>query len=109
DQIIRSNLNSEADMNLITRGVSNDRVMLINGITLMALGLSLFILDSWSNLFVRSIVGLFWGTFFLILNGPSFIRSLRSLRQANDKQRRIKRNASTSEPLSRYRSGAAVR
>lgn len=62
---------------------------LINAITLIALGLSMLILDSWSNLFVQVFVGLFWGSFLLILNGPGFVRNVRVLQRANAKQRSI--------------------
>ena len=68
-----------------------DRTLLISGITLIALGLSVFMLDSWSNLFVRAFVGLFWGSFFLILNGPGLVQTFRNLIRANAKQRRINR------------------
>lgn len=70
---------------------------LVNAVTLIALGLSMLILDSWSNLFVRVFVGLFWGSFLIILNGPGFVRNMRVLQRANAKQRRINHSLATSE------------
>jgi hypothetical protein len=70
---------------------------LINAVTLIALGLSILILDSWSNLFVRVFVGLFWGSFVLILNGPGLARTMRALQRANAKRRRINHNLATYE------------
>ena len=67
-------------------GSRGDRV-LVNGITLLALGLSILFLNSWDNLFVRASIGLFWGTFFLILNGPGVLRTFRSLAKKNDTRR----------------------
>ena len=75
---------------------------LINAITLIALGLSMLILDSWSNLFVRVFVGLFWGSFLLILNGPGFVRNMRVLQRANAKQRRISHLAAYERRSSSY-------
>ena len=72
----------------IQPGLAADRRMLINGLTLMALGLSLLFLNSSDSLFVRASVGLFWGTFFLILNWSSLVQAFRGLRQKNDRQRR---------------------
>ena len=72
-----------------------DNQSLISAITLIALGLSILLLDSWSNLFVRVFVGLFWGSFLLILNGPGLIRSVRVLPGANAKQRRIEHGLGT--------------
>src|SRR6185503_12099947 len=74
-----------------------DNRNLINAVTLIALGLSILILDSWSNLFVRVFVGLFWGSFLLILNGPGFVRTMRVLQRANAKQRRIDHGLATYE------------
>lgn len=68
-------------------GSPANRRILIDGITLIALGLSVLFLNSWDNLFVRTTVGLFWGTFFLILNWSSLVQALRSLRQSNDLHR----------------------
>jgi len=65
-----------------------DRRILTNGLTLVALGLSILFLNSWDTLFVRTAIGLFWGTFFLISNWSGFVRTLQSLRQKNDAQRR---------------------
>jgi tetrahydromethanopterin S-methyltransferase subunit E len=72
-----------------------DRRMLTNGLTLIALGLSILFLNSWDSLFVRASVGLFWGTFFLILNGPDAVRVLQRVRQKNDRQRRSDYGSST--------------
>ena len=65
-----------------------DRKVLINGLTLIALGISIFALDSWGNLFVRLFVGLFWTSFLLFLNGPSLVRALRALK-TNGRRGRI--------------------
>ena len=67
---------------------SPDRKLLTNGLTLVALGLSILFLNSWDNLVVKTSVGLFWGTFFIILNGPDALRTFRRLRNNNDTQRR---------------------
>jgi tetrahydromethanopterin S-methyltransferase subunit E len=67
---------------------SSDRGMLVNGLTLVALGLSILFLNSWDNLVVRTTVGLFWGTFLLIINGPSVVKALRALAKKNDRNRR---------------------
>jgi hypothetical protein len=61
-----------------------DRTILINSITLIALGLSILFLNSWDNLFVRASVGVFWGAFLVILNGPDAVRTFRSLTKKND-------------------------
>jgi hypothetical protein len=68
-------------------GSSADRKILVDGLTLMALGLSVLFLNSWDSLFVRTSVGLFWGTFFVILNWSSLVQAYRGLRQNNDRQR----------------------
>ena len=65
-----------------------DRGLLVNGLTLVALGLSILFLNSWDNLVVRTTVGLFWATFLLIINGPSVVKALRALAKKNDKDRR---------------------
>jgi hypothetical protein len=67
---------------------SADRGLLINGLTLIALGLSILFLNSWDTLVVRTTVGLFWGTFLLIINGPSVVKALRTLLNKNDTDRR---------------------
>jgi hypothetical protein len=67
---------------------SPNRKLLTRGLTLIALGLSILFLNSWDTLVVRTSVGLFWGAFFLILNGPDALRTLRQLKQKNDTQRR---------------------
>ena len=64
----------------IRRTANSDRTVLINGLTLIALGISIFTLDTWGNLFVRLFVGLFWTSFLLFLNGPSLVRALRALK-----------------------------
>jgi uncharacterized protein (DUF58 family) len=66
-----------------------DRKVLINGMTLIALGLSIFALDTWGNLFVRLFVGLFWTSFLLFLNGPGLVRAMRTLK-TNGRRSRIK-------------------
>ena len=66
-----------------------DRRVLINGLTLIALGISILVLDTWGNLFVRLFVGLFWTSFLLFLNGPGLVRALRTLK-TNGRRRRIK-------------------
>lgn len=67
---------------------SADRGVLINGLTLIALGLSILFLNSWDTLVVRTTVGLFWVTFLLILNGPAAVKALRALAKKNDTRRR---------------------
>jgi tetrahydromethanopterin S-methyltransferase subunit E len=67
---------------------SSDRKLLVNGLTLLALGLSILFLNSWDTLVVRTTVGLFWGTFVLILNGPGAIRLIRGLNKKHDTDRR---------------------
>jgi hypothetical protein len=74
--------------NTIQPGSSADRRMLTNGLTLIALGVSVLFLNSWNGLFVRTSVGLFWGTFFLILNWSSLVQAFRALRHKDDRQRR---------------------
>ena len=76
-------------MSLLKPISSADRSVLINAVTLIALGVSIFVLDSWGNLFVRVFVGLFWVAFMLVLNGPSFVRSLRTLKRFDARHRRI--------------------
>jgi hypothetical protein len=67
---------------------SADRSVLVNALTFIALGVSIFVLDGWGNLFVRVVVGLFWGAFMLVLHGPGFVRSVRALKRF-DGHRRI--------------------
>ena len=67
---------------------STDRKLLTNGLTLVALGLSILFLNSWDTLVVRTTVGLFWATFLLILNGPAAVKALRALANKNDTRRR---------------------
>lgn len=63
------------------------RKLLTDSITLISLGLSIFLLNSWDNLFVKASVSLFWGAFFLILKGPWAVTTFRSLTKNNDNQR----------------------
>ena len=63
------------------------RSVLINAITLIALGLSILFLNSWDNVIVRTSVGFFWGSFFLILNGPAAFRRFGNLAKKNDTNR----------------------
>jgi hypothetical protein len=74
-----------------------DRRVLTNAVTLIALGVSIFLLDTWGNLFVRVVVGLFWGAFMLILNGPGLVRSVRALKRFDARHRRINQNLATYE------------
>jgi O-antigen/teichoic acid export membrane protein len=67
--------------------VRAQRKLLTDAITLIALGLSIFLLNSWDNLFVKASVGLFWGAFFLILKGPEAVKTFRSLARNNDNRR----------------------
>jgi hypothetical protein len=73
------------------------RTKLINGITLIALGVSVLVLDSWGNLFVRSVVGLFWGSFLLVVNGPGLVRAMRTLKRFDARQRHINHSFGTYE------------
>ena len=66
---------------------SAESKILVNAVTLIALGLSILFLNSWDTLFVRASVGLFWGTFFLILKGPETVKAFRSLSRNNDNRR----------------------
>jgi len=70
-----------------TRSSVADRRTIINAVTLIALGVSIFLLNSWDNLFVRASIGIFWGTFFLILKGPDAFRTFRHLAKHNDNRR----------------------
>jgi uncharacterized protein (DUF58 family) len=72
---------------VVGRKENSDRSILINGLTLIALGLSVLVLDTWGNLFVKTFVGLFWCSFFLFLNGPRLVRTMRVLSRADAKQR----------------------
>ena len=79
----------------IQPGSPADRRILVNGLTLVALGLSILFLNSWDNPFVRTAIGLFWGTFFLILNWSGLVQTIRAFRQKNDAQRRSSYRSST--------------
>ena len=74
---------------------TSDRRLLVNGLTLVCLGLSILFLNSWDNLFVRTAIGLFWGMFFLISNWSGLVQTIRALRQKNDIQRRSSYRSST--------------
>ena len=80
-----------------SRYQSANRNALINGITLIALGVSIIVLDSWGNLFVRSVVGLFWGAFLLVVNGPGLVRAMRTTKRFDGRQRRINHSFGTYE------------
>jgi hypothetical protein len=69
-------------------GSPGDRRVLINGVTLVALGLSILFLNSWDSLFVRTAIGLFWGAFFLILHWSDLVSALQSLNHSNGLRRR---------------------
>jgi hypothetical protein len=69
-------------------GSPADRRNLIDGLTLVALGLSVLFLNSWDSLFVRTAIGLFWGTFFLISNWSDLVQALQILKQSNGLRRR---------------------
>jgi len=85
-----------SERNIASRSrAGTDRKLLTNGLTLIALGLSILFLNSWDNLFVRTTVGLFWGTFFLILNGPELVSVFRRFRSKNELQRRSSFRSST--------------
>ena len=74
---------------------SADRRLLLNGVTLISLGLSVLFLNSWDSPFVRTAIGLFWGTFFLISNWSGLVQTTRAFRQKNDAQRRRSYRSST--------------
>jgi hypothetical protein len=69
-------------------GSTADRRILIDGLTLIALGLSVLFMNSWDGPFVRTAIGLFWGTFFLISNRSYLVQLSRGFKQKNDRQRR---------------------
>lgn len=79
----------------VNSGYAADRRILVHGLTLIALGVSILFLNSWDSLFVRASVGLFWGTFFLILNGPDAVRVFKRLRKLNARQRHSSYPSST--------------
>ena len=79
----------------IHSGSSADRKLLVNGLTLIGLGLSILFLNQWDGLFVRTAIGLFWGTFFLISNWSALVQTIPALRQKNDIQRRSSYRSST--------------
>jgi hypothetical protein len=81
--------NSSIVRDALVRNSTADRRILIDAVTLIALGLSVLFLNSWDTSFVRTSVGLFWGAFFLSLNWSSLVSAFRSPRQENDTHRRI--------------------
>jgi hypothetical protein len=66
---------------------SANQRLLINALTLIALGLSILFLNSWDNLFVRTSVGLFWSSFLLFLYRPAAFRRFGNLAKKNDTNR----------------------
>jgi tetrahydromethanopterin S-methyltransferase subunit E len=72
----------------VVRKSSTDRRVLVDGLTLICLGLSVLLLNSWNTLFVRACIGLFWGSFFLIINWSSLVLAVRVLTQKNVTRRR---------------------
>ncbi|HEV7857189.1 MAG TPA: hypothetical protein VGO91_00930 [Pyrinomonadaceae bacterium] len=50
---------------------------LFNGGILIALGLSVFVLNEWPGLNVSIIVGLAWTLFFIFIKGPELARHIR--------------------------------
>jgi hypothetical protein len=50
---------------------------LLNGGILIALGLSMFIVNQWPGFTVRTIIALAWGIFCLLLKGPELVRLIR--------------------------------
>jgi hypothetical protein len=79
----------------IRPGSPADRRILIDGLTLIALGFSILFLNSWDNPFVRTSIGLFWGTFFLISNWSALVQTLHGFRHNHDAQRRSSYRSST--------------
>jgi len=69
-------------------GSPADRRILVNGLTLIALGLSILFLNSWDSLIVRTAIGSFWGIFLLVVNGPHALRVWRKLRRRTETDRR---------------------
>ncbi len=72
----------------IDPALAADRRILVDALTLIALGLSVLFLNSWDSLFVRASVGLFWGAFFLISNWSDLVHELQSLNHSNGLRRR---------------------
>ena len=79
----------------IRPGSPADRRVLIDALTLIALGLSILFLNSWDTPFVRTSIGLFWGTFFLISNWSALVQTLQGFKQKHDAQRRSSYRSST--------------
>jgi len=76
-------------------GLPADRRILIDALTLIALGFSILFLNSWDTLFVRTAIGLFWGTFFLISNWSGLVQLLHRFRHTNDTRRRSSHRSPT--------------
>jgi hypothetical protein len=72
----------------IDPALAADRRILVDALTLIALGLSVLFLNSWDSLFVRTAIGLFWGAFFLISNWSDLVQALQSLDHSNGLRRR---------------------
>lgn len=83
------------ELNLPASATAGDRRLLINAVTLIALGLSVLFLNSWDSLFVRTSVGLFWGSYFLILNGPGAVRTFRGLKRKDEQHHRSFRSSTS--------------
>lgn len=79
-------MHSQRNSALEETSSANQR-LLVNALTFIALGLSILFLNSWDSLFVRASIGLFWGSFFLIVHGPAAFRSLRNFAKKNDTNR----------------------
>ena len=73
--------------------LQSDERLLTDGLTLIALGLSVLFLNSWNNLFVRTSVGLFWGTFVLVLNWSELSSLLQNLRKSYVERRSSQRSS----------------
>jgi hypothetical protein len=72
----------------IDPALAADRRILVDALTLIALGLSVLFLNSWDSLFVRTAIGLFWGAFFLISNWSDLVQALQVFKQSNGLRRR---------------------
>lgn len=79
----------------VNTGSTADRRLLINGLTLVGLGFSVLFLNSWNTPYVRTSIGLFWGTFFLISNWSGLVQTLGGLRQHDEQRHRSSFRSST--------------
>lgn len=61
----------------IKRSQVDESATLINGGIFIALGVSMFILNAWQHIAVRTGLGLAWGLFFLLLKGPELLRLIK--------------------------------